>query len=60
MLAASSFFSQAELDRLVADKSLAIITNCILAHPETHSGIHLRRFVLALYNGHHAADESRL
>ena len=60
-LAASSFLSQAELDRRagrqrVAEDSLRKITESIRDFPETHSGQQLRRFLWSLFNGHHVLN----
>lgn len=37
-----------------------MLTDAIAQHPDTHSGVHLRRFLWSLYNGHHALNLGRM
>ena len=65
ILAAPSFLSQAELDRLevrrhAAEAALDFLAESIRENPDTHSGQHLRRFVWSLFNGHHALNLWRM
>jgi hypothetical protein len=65
LLSTPSFQSAAELQcredrRQAAEASLAVLTDSIVQHPETHSGVHLRRFLWSLYNGHHALNLWRM
>jgi hypothetical protein len=65
LLTAPSFQSAAELQRRedrrqAAETSLAVLTDSIAQHPDTHSGVHLRRFLWSLYNGHHALNLWRM
>ncbi|MBN9689231.1 MAG: hypothetical protein J0M24_03245 [Verrucomicrobia bacterium] len=65
LLSTPSFQSAAELQRRedrrqAAEASLAVLTDAIAQHPDTHRGVHLRRFLWSLYNGHHALNLWRL
>lgn len=65
LLSTPSFQSAAELQRRedrrqAAEASLAVLTDSIAQHPDTHSGVHLRRFLWSLYNGHHALNLWRM
>lgn len=62
---APSFQSQAELDRRAerrrsAESALTTIAESIQEHPDTHSGVHLRRFVWSIWNGNHALNLWRM
>lgn len=61
ILASPSFLSQAELDRRAgrerqAQEALRNLAGSIRENPDTHSGLHLRRFLWSLFNGHHALN----
>jgi hypothetical protein len=65
LLSTPSFQSAAEVQRRedrrqAAEASLAVLTDAIAQHPDTHSGVHLRRFLWSLYNGHHALNLWRM
>lgn len=65
LLSTPSFQSAAELQRRedrrqAAEASLAILADSIAQHPDTHSGVRLRRFLWSLYNGHHALNLWRM
>lgn len=64
-LSIPSFKSAAEIQRRedrrqAAQAALAVLTDAIAQHSDTHSGVHLRRFLWSLYNGHHALNLWRL
>ena len=65
MLASPKFQSQAELDRCSArqyraEEALQILGRSIRENPESQIGVHLRRFVWSLYNGHHTLNLWRM
>lgn len=60
-----SFQSQTQITRQAARReqaaaALHLVTTTITEAPDSHPGVHLRRFLWSLYNGHHALSLWRL
>ncbi|MBX3734014.1 MAG: hypothetical protein KF791_15675 [Verrucomicrobiae bacterium] len=65
VLAAPSFQSAAHMEaaavaRSKAEVALSQTADTIARDPDTHSAVHLRRFLCSLYNGHHPVSLWRL
>ncbi len=62
---APGFQSQIQIDRQVARRehaaaALHLVTTTITESPDSHAGVHLRRFLWSMYNGPHAMSLWRL